>query len=56
MKKYNVEFTQQELEILTGLLNIAVKAQGLVGNTDVAARTILNKITQGEVKEAVEKQ
>ena len=51
MKTYKVELTQEELNALTDLLNIAVMANGLKGGTDLNARYFLNKIAGGEVKE-----
>lgn len=51
MKNYKVELTQEEVNVLTELLNIAVMTNGLKGGTDVNARYFLNKIAAGEVKE-----
>lgn len=51
MKSYRVELTQEELNVLTDLLNIAVMTNGLKGGTDLNARYFLNKIAAGEIKE-----
>ena len=53
MKKYRIELTQEEVNVLTDLLNVAVMTNGLKGGTDLNARYFLNKITAGEVKEEV---
>lgn len=50
MKTYKIEFTEKEFQNILLLFNIAVKTSGLVGDVDVAARAIINKISQGEVK------
>jgi hypothetical protein len=51
MKKYRVELTQEEVNVLTELLNVAVMTNGLKGGTDLNARYFLNKISAGEVKD-----
>lgn len=51
MKTYKVELNQEEVNVLTELLNIAVMTNGLKGGTDLNARYLLNKIAAGEVKE-----
>ena len=51
MKKYRIELNQEEVNVLTELLNIAVMTQGLKNGTDLNARYFLNKISAGEVKE-----
>lgn len=51
MKKYRIEFTQEEVNVLTDLLNVAVMTNGLKGGTDLNARYFLNKIAAGEIKE-----
>lgn len=50
MKTYKVELSQEEVNVLTDLLNIAVMTNGLKGGTDLNARYFLNKIAAGEVK------
>jgi hypothetical protein len=50
MKTYRVELTQEEVNVLTELLNIAVMTNGMKGGTDLNARYLLNKISAGEVK------
>lgn len=54
MKSYKVELTQEELNVLTDLLNIAVMTNGLKGGTDLNARYFLNKIAAGEIREESE--
>lgn len=49
MKTYKPEFTQEDVNNIGVLLNVAVKNMGLEGNADIAARQILNKIAAGEV-------
>jgi hypothetical protein len=51
MKTYKAEFNQEEVNVLTELLNIAVMTNGLKGGTDLNARYFLNKIAGGEVKD-----
>jgi hypothetical protein len=51
MKKYIIELTQEEVNVLTELLNIAVMTNGLKGGTDLNVRYFLNKISAGEIKE-----
>ena len=51
MKKYRLELNQEEVNVLTELLNIAVMTNGLKAGTDLNARYFLNKISAGEVKE-----
>lgn len=53
MKKYRIELTQEEVNVLTELLNVAVMTNGLKGGTDLNARYFLNKITAGEIKEEI---
>lgn len=50
MQTYKVEFTEQEVNVLTELLNIAVMSQGMKNNTDQNARYFLAKIEAGVVE------
>ncbi len=55
-KTYKPEFTQEDFNILCGLLNIVVKVKGMEDNTDIIARNIIYRISQAEVKETEEKE